>query len=151
MSAKVTIRKSSELDPEKLYKQHWVTEGLSLRKIGRIYGVSRTTVQQVIRSKYGKDATNPRVNGLARLVAQEYGSEYKDLVDRAHGVTGRFLTTRKEANLTTFQALEYLDNFAKEDEEVQEVQEGLSLPLFTWFCRELGVILGHYYVLMTRD
>lgn len=129
--------KSSTLNPDDLY-QYWLKHGLSLRKIGRIYGVSRTTVQEVIRRKYGKQATNPRMNGFARVVAQEY-PDNQELLQKSFNKPGRYLTTRKEQNLSTFQSIGFLDNYA---EEQQEYEEGLRLPLFIWFCDSLVGLLG---------
>lgn len=133
------------LDAEYLYEELWLRQGLSLRKIGRRYGCSRTTVLDVIRSRYGKDACNPKKNGFARVIAQEY-PEYQELCREAYGIPGRYLTTRKEQNMTTFQACDYEDIFAYEH---QENREGLKLPLFILFATGLTDIL--YDLLKEND
>ncbi len=120
-------------DAETLY-DHWIYQGLSLRKIGRIYGRSRTTIWQAIRAKYGKDATNPQANGLSRVIAQEYGKAYQRTVEGARGIRGHYLTRKKEDNLSTYQSIDLLDNFQTYKEEYEE---GLRLPLFIWFTEGL--------------
>ena len=115
-------------DPETLYA-HWLYGGLSLRKIGRIYGYSRTTVQAAIRSKYGKQATNPHCNSLARTIAQEYGKGYHSLVEKSYNTEGHYLTTRKEKNLTLCQSLDFKDDF-RSTVTLDEPNEGLRLPLY---------------------
>ena len=124
---------------ETLY-QHWL-EGLSLRKIGRIYGKSRTAVLSAIRAKYGIHACSPKVNGLARVIVQEYG-DYQYLVPAARNIEGRFLTSKKETNLSTFQSigfeeeLKYSTNVLPEEEE-----KPLRLPLFILFTHGVSYAL----------
>lgn len=128
--------KTESLDSIVLYEL-WLL-GLSLRRIGHRFGVSRTTVLDKIRSVYGRDACNPRCNSLSRTIIQEYGSEYSDLAERARGVPGLYRTTRKEKNLSAFQSLEYVDNYAIDD---PCDNEGLRLCLFVWFCDNIMRLL----------
>ncbi|MBW4558436.1 MAG: helix-turn-helix domain-containing protein [Trichormus sp. ATA11-4-KO1] len=133
-------------DAEVLY-QHWVYEGLSLRKIGRIYGRSRTTIWTAIRARYGNEACNPKMQGLSRVIAQEYGRAYQNTVEATRNISGRYLTRRKEQNLTTFQGTELKESYRTVCEkylEVEERTEGLKLPLFLLFCQALTDILTIY-------
>jgi hypothetical protein len=130
-------------DAEILYFTHWIKEGLSLRKIGRMYGTSRTSVMYKIRERYGKDACNPKMNGLARVVAQEYGDTQLETTKAALNVPGKYLTGRKEKNLSTFQSIEFLDNFPTDAEDSgsnsrYNRNNPLRLPYFILFTSELA-------------
>lgn len=140
------IKTLAPLPSAEILYDHWIYEGQSLRKIGRIYGRSRTTVWQAIRLVYGKEATNPRVNGLSRCVAAEYGRAHQSTVESARGIRGRYLTRKKEQNLTTFQSINLLDNFPVDVPEAHK--EGLRLPMFVWFATGLTEVLRNSLVML---
>lgn len=129
-------RRNQHISADTLY-YHWLYKGRSLRQIGRLYGISRTTVQEYIRQKYGRNATNPRMNSLARVMAEEYG--YPPLVEKARNIPGLYHSRRQEDNIAIYQSLEFFDRIPYEPQEPPE--EPLRLPLFIWFTDRLVEVL----------
>lgn len=103
-------------------------EGLSIRKIARRHGCSKSTIHSAIREKYGKDACNPMVNGFARTIAQEYPD--MDLTPRTMNIPGYYLTSRKEKNISLHQSTDIPDIYQEEQEEVVWLRLPFVILLF---------------------
>lgn len=79
--------------------------GTAIRKIGKRYGLGRMRVWSILNRHYGKGATAPRKQSLARTVYREYGD--LETATKARGIEGLFRSGRTENNYSKWQTVEF--------------------------------------------
>jgi hypothetical protein len=89
-------------DTQEMYKL-WLS-GLSIRKIGAMYGVGRMSVWGRLTRAYGLNACTPSHQSLARICYKEYGDLV--LAERARGIEGLFMSGKTEDNYSKHQTKE---------------------------------------------
>lgn len=109
----------------------WLS-GLSIRNIGKRFGLGRMSVHSILTKHYGKDACNLRKQSLSRVIYQEYGD--KLLAQRASGSDGLYRTTKSEKNYTRCQTYEAVVNNLTYEPEAQALE--MNLNIYLWVCLE---------------
>jgi hypothetical protein len=133
-------KKSNSLPDAEVLYDLWIYKRLSLRRIGDLYGWSRTAVHKAIRDKYGASATDRKKQSLARVIAEEYGDI--ETVKKTLNIEGSYYTTKMENNQTSHYAsdsLLQLQCMVTPDEE--EYSQPFRLCLFKRFTDILVLIL----------
>lgn len=120
-------------------------QGYPLRKIGKLYGVSQTTVHKHLRSKYGRDATNLRVNSMSRSIIKDY-PKYKGIQEIALSIKGSGTSYSKHSldMLTRYQVvhdMEILEYLIPVPEVSEYTWDFLRLPYYMLMVTMLTYIL----------
>jgi hypothetical protein len=135
---------------EYLYNVLWTNQGLSLRTIGKKYNTSRDTIHKRITSMYGKHACSRKHNSFRRVISQEYGMEYADLINRASNIEGSFLTTAKENNMSKYYSVTYDNNIEYTDKD-DEYDEPFNLKMFIYFTWAIEATMKAIYYQAVAD
>lgn len=124
----------------------WLS-GKSIRKIAYCFNIGRGKLQLAFRKAYGKDACNPRMQSLARIVYQEYGD--KVTAGKAKDTKGLYLSQKtmdnhskayrnvRKANWDDGDINDMYYDYVQEQEDIsnQEYDEGVLLPLYLWITQ----------------
>ena len=110
---------------------NWLS-GLSIRNIGRIFGLNRMVVYTRFTKMYGKNACNLREQSLARVVYKEYGD--LELARKAKDSPGLFRTTKSENNYSKIQTTD-LSKYQLRSRVPEVAEVGLRLPIYRRVCK----------------
>lgn len=128
-------------------------QGASLRTLARRYNIGRMTLHKTFRRHYGDNATNPRCQGLARVVRQEYNDPATAAACR--GIEGAFKTGREEANHSRLKHLplvpELVDMYYHQETPEPEPETGLNLYIFGWLFGLTAAILKATFMEAGQD
>lgn len=116
--------------------------GMSLSRVGQVFGFSKVGVYQAIQRRYGEGATSTRVASMARSVIADYGYVPDSLKRTLLSVEGTYYSNRTMQGQSRNYG-EYLDNYPYAQEEPEDYAEPLRWYYVYSFLSYVKNLVGY--------